>query len=257
MMARSDLANEFGDLPDLPSGQGWADHALFLDFDGTLAALADDPASVRLSPEMRTVLPRLVHRTDGAIAILSGRALTDLAGRTENIGAVLSGSHGAEIRWPDGRTHPLPETRAELDNAFAELSDFARAHDLRIERKPGAVALHYRTRPGMAAQGRAAVDRAVAANPALRAIHGNMVSETAIAGLDKGCALRRLMSSPPFRGRRPVMAGDDRTDEDAIAAAQAMGGLGLRIGPGATAARVRFNDMAAFQGWLARSAAKE
>jgi trehalose 6-phosphate phosphatase len=38
-----------------------------------------------------------------------------------------------------------------------------------------------------------------------------------------------LMRSAPFRGRRPVFVGDDVTDEDGIAAAEALGGVGLRV----------------------------
>ena len=69
-----------------------------------------------------------------------------------------------------------------------------------------------------------------------------MVVEVKPAAAHKGAALRALASRPPFAGRRPVMLGDDTTDEDAIAAAQALGGLGVKVGPGdsaATPARAR------------------
>jgi trehalose 6-phosphate phosphatase len=52
-----------------------------------------------------------------------------------------------------------------------------------------------------------------------------------------------LMDRPPFRGRLPVFVGDDVTDEDGIAAAVAMGGLGLRV-PDA------FGDAAGVRAWL-------
>ena len=51
------------------------------------------------------------------------------------------------------------------------------------------------------------------------------------------------------------MLGDDATDEDAIAAAQALGGLGVKVGPGPSAARLRAPDPAAVRAWLAREAA--
>ena len=53
------------------------------------------------------------------------------------------------------------------------------------------------------------------------------------------------------------MLGDDTTDEDAIAAAQALGGLGVKVGPGATAARLRAPDPAAVRAWLAREAERD
>jgi trehalose 6-phosphate phosphatase len=51
------------------------------------------------------------------------------------------------------------------------------------------------------------------------------------------------------------MLGDDTTDEDAFAAAQTLGGLAVKIGPGASAARLRAPDPAAVRAWLIREAA--
>ena len=79
-----------------------------------------------------------------------------------------------------------------------------------------------------------------------------MVVEVKPAAAHKGAALRRLAAAPPFAGRRPVMLGDDTTDEDAIAAAQDLGGLAVKVGPGPTAARLRAPDPAAVRAWLAR-----
>ena len=66
-------------------------------------------------------------------------------------------------------------------------------------------------------------------------------------GADKGKAVAEIMAREPFAGRRPVFIGDDVTDEDAIAAAQAVGGIGLRV-PEA------FGDAAGVRAWLARAA---
>jgi trehalose 6-phosphate phosphatase len=48
-------------------------------------------------------------------------------------------------------------------------------------------------------------------------------------GFSKGHALTDILSRPPFKGRRPVMVGDDVGDETALAAADALGGMGLRV----------------------------
>jgi trehalose 6-phosphate phosphatase len=84
---------------------------------------------------------------------------------------------------------------------------------------------------------------------------GKMVVEVKPAGAHKGAALRRLAAIPPFMGRRPVMLGDDATDEDAIEAAQALGGIGVKIGAGSTVARLRAPDPEAVRAWLEREAA--
>ena len=52
------------------------------------------------------------------------------------------------------------------------------------------------------------------------------------------------------------MLGDDTTDEDAIVAALALGGLGVKVGPGPSAARLRAPDPAAVRAWLGREAAR-
>jgi trehalose 6-phosphate phosphatase len=62
-------------------------------------------------------------------------------------------------------------------------------------------------------------------------------------GADKGKAIRALMDRAPFVGRLPVFVGDDVTDEDAIAAAEAMGGVGLRV-------QDAFVDAAGVRAWL-------
>jgi trehalose 6-phosphate phosphatase len=62
-------------------------------------------------------------------------------------------------------------------------------------------------------------------------------------GADKGKAVAALMDHAPFRGRLPVFLGDDVTDEDAIAAAAAMGGVGLRV-------QDAFGDAAGVRAWL-------
>ena len=58
--------------------------ALFLDFDGTLSPLQDDPDAVFLAPGMDDVLIQLSEKLNGALAILSGRDLTDLSKRVPN-----------------------------------------------------------------------------------------------------------------------------------------------------------------------------
>ena len=116
-------------------------------------------------------------------------------------------------------------------------------------------ALHYRAAPDAEGDALAAAKRAAAAGDGLVWQAGKMVVEVKPAAAHKGTALRALASRPPFAGRRPVMLGDDTTDEDAIAAAQALGGLGVKVGPGDSAARLRAPDPAAVRAWIAREAA--
>lgn len=124
---------------------------------------------------------------------------------------------------------------------------------VRVEVKGPILAIHYRAAPQSAVACLDLARRAAAAGQGLVVQCGKMVVEVKPETAHKGAALRRLAAAP-FAGRRPVMVGDDTTDEDAIVAAQDLGGLGIRVGPGPSAARARLATPAAVRAWLARQA---
>ena len=227
--------------------------ALFLDFDGTLVAIADRPDAVRVTPEIAALLPRLTGTTNGATAIISGRALAEIDAFLAPLTLPAAGSHGVERRRASGDIVPPPGANDALDAAVSRIRDHARRHDLLMEDKGGGAAIHFRAQPALEAETRALVDGAADA-PGLRAIHGHMVAELSLEGLDKGAALAAFMDEPPFAGRIPVAIGDDTTDEDAFRAAQSRGGLGIRIGLADTAARASFDTIDLFHRWLADTA---
>lgn len=238
----------------LPGRIDWGRHALFLDFDGTLAPIVHRPRDVVVSASTRAALMRLQSLTGGALSLLSGRGLDDLRARVAPMVCAMSGSHGLEIEGADGAALDTMDARHLLAQPLVKLTAFADRHGLLAEDKPGAVTVHYRGKPDLADDARSLVDQLAHSSDRLRAIHGHMVSEVALAGVDKGTALTRLMDGPPFAGRLPIMAGDDVTDEDAFAAASRLGGAGIKIGPGPTVARWRVADIEEFHVWLYRQA---
>jgi trehalose 6-phosphate phosphatase len=234
------------DLAGLRLAQG---DALFLDFDGTLAEIGPDPDVIALPPGVPATLARLSVRLGQAVAILSGRDLRDLASRTPAT-VWRAGGHGLEILPPGASPPPAPEPPP--DPVLAPLRAAALAPGVRLEIKGAVAALHFRAAPEAEADCLAAAVAAAAAAPALVHQPGKMVVEVKPAAADKGAALRRLAAAAPFAGRRPIMLGDDATDEDAFAAVQALGGIGVKVGPGPTAARIRAADPAAIRAWLDR-----
>lgn len=228
----------------------WDRHALFLDFDGTLAPIVPRPEDAATSAATRRAVERIALRAGGAVAILSGRDLADLDARLAPLALPAAGSHGVVRRDARGVVHRDAEAGEALGPVIGRVEEFARRHELRVERKSGAVALHYRQRPDHATAARRLADEIAAAMAGLRAIHGNMVSEIVVMAADKGRALDAFMAEAPFAGRLPVMAGDDTTDEDAFRAAQRQGGIGLKIGPGETVAAYRLAGIEAFLEWL-------
>jgi trehalose 6-phosphate phosphatase len=229
-----------------------ATDALFLDFDGTLAEIGPDPDAIRLPRATSDHFVRLAARLGGAIAVISGRDLRDLVRRTP-AGIWRFGGHGLETLAPDADPPPAPH--AAPASVLALLEAAAAAHPgTWIERKGPVTALHFRAAPAAEADCLAAAQAAARAAPDHVVQTGKMVVEVKPAAANKGAALRRAMTAPPFAGRRPVVLGDDATDEDAMRAALELGGVGVKVGPGPSVAALRAPDPAAVRAWLARMA---
>lgn len=226
--------------------------AMFLDFDGVLAPIVATPDLSGLAPRTRASLAALYGRLDGALAVVSGRALDDLESRLAPLALPAAGSHGLEMRFGAG-----PAERPQIDDvvraAIDEVVAFAESHALIVERKAAGASVHYRTRPEMAELCLETVDR-VAAGAGLRVVHGKMIAEMSVDASDKGKAVAAFMDTAPFKGRRPLVAGDDVTDEDAFRVVVAMGGVAVKVGDGPTAANWRARDIDEFLDWLARLA---
>lgn len=225
--------------------------ALFLDFDGTLTDIGPDPDAIRLTPETAEALGLLAARLEGALAILSGRDIRDLAARVP-LDLWRAGGHGLEIIAPAAPSPPAPPGLPEP--VLSPLRAVATA-GARLELKGPIAALHYRAAPERAAACHAAAREAAARASDLIVQVGKMVVEVKPAVAHKGTALMRMMEMPAFTGRRPIMLGDDTTDEDAITVAQSVGGLGIHIGGGFSTAHLRAPSPAAVRAWLVRESA--
>jgi len=235
---------------ELPKQIDWNRHALFLDFDGTIVPIASRPQEVVISASTHLALLKIQSLSNGALALISGRALFDLEAHVAPMDCAMSGSHGAEIKSANGTTSSTGDAKELLALPLAALSAFGERHNLLVECKPCAVAIHYRDAPRLAEVSRSFVDKLSKASAGLRAMHGHLVSEVALSGLDKGTALKRIANDFPFKGRVPIMAGDDVTDEDAFKMVMALNGFGIKIGPGSSAAAYRMNNIREFLAWL-------
>ena len=228
------------------------DTALFLDFDGTLAPIQDDPDAVRLPGGGAAILTQLSEALGGALALVSGRDARDLTSRVPH-GLWRAGNHGGMVLAP-GQTAPerVPEAPAGL---VAAAEDAARAHPgLFVEKKAAVLALHTRACPECEPEALAALRAAAEASGGYKVQHGKNVIELKPEGVDKGVVIERLCDAPPFAGRTPLFLGDDTTDEDGFAAVARMGGAAIKIGDGESLARYRLAGPAGVWSWLERAA---
>lgn len=232
----------------------FAPAALFLDFDGTLVELAESPGAITVPTRLKPLLYRLAERLDGRLAIVSGRAVDDLQAHLGGVALALSGSHGVELHYGDGRSIPVSAPPG-LAEARESIRRFAAGRDgLLVEDKPAGIALHYRLAPERAEEADAFLE-ALAERTGFIVQRGKMVAELRPEGFGKGGALRRLMGEPPFTGARPVFVGDDLTDEDAFRAAAALGGDGVLVGADRpSAARWRLDGVTEVTDWLEAAA---
>lgn len=235
-------------LPDLRD----PDHyALFLDFDGTLVAIADRPDDVRLDPETRVALADLNVLLKGALAIVTGREIAVVDRFLAPLRLSVAGVHGLMRRDARGRTWTSPFD-AGLPEAIekAVLPLVQKYPGLLVERKYGAVALHYRDHPELEQASIAALEGVVCDLKETEIKRGKMVVELKAVGGNKGAAVADFLKEEPFAGRQAVFAGDDVTDEDAFVFVNARGGISIKVGPGATSAAYRTSGTAAFTEWL-------
>lgn len=225
--------------------------AVFLDYDGTLTPIVEDPEAATLAPDVRDAIIRLAGLC--TVAVVSGRDLDDVRGMVDIPGLHYAGSHGFDILTPDGERiqkgrEYLPSLDAAQDELAARLDDVDGA---RIERKRFAIAVHFRQVDDADVPAvEAAVDQVLADHGDLRKTGGKRIFELRPdIHWHKGEALRFLLEILDLdRGDVvPMYLGDDVTDEDAFRAIQD-DGIGLVVrgedDQRSTAAHYAFADTA-------------
>lgn len=222
---------------------------LFLDYDGTLAPIVDDPAAAWPHPDVPALLPALAAAHE--VVVVTGRDLATLARLLGDVRVRAVGLHGSEAGWTDGTVeHRAGEAHADVLAALR--AAVPEAEGVRVEDKGHAFAVHYRHAPDAGAA-RTALERWAADVPdGLAAIWGKRVVELRPADVSKGTAVARIAAEHP--DRTPVYLGDDVTDEDAFRALQALRlpSVTVKVGEGETAAGHRLPDPEAVVAYLRR-----
>ncbi|NIJ80151.1 trehalose 6-phosphate phosphatase [Xanthomonas arboricola] len=231
--------------------------ALFLDVDGTLIDFADSPEAVRLLPEVRVAIGRLSDRLNGAVALVSGRPLSQLDALFAPLVLPAAGLHGHELRSDvDARAAMPQDTSAFLHGLHQRAAALTHTHTgVLVEDKGVSVALHWRAQPLAGPDVMAFAQQEIAQLPGYRLQPGDHVVEFVPEGSNKGLAVEQLMQQGAFAGRTPVFVGDDLTDEFGFEAANRLGGWSVLVGDRVqTSARFRVAGTAAVHAWLQHNA---
>src|SRR6478735_7309030 len=231
-MAEEDIVRDDAPLETVPVPRSLIPHlsetAILLDIDGTLLDLAPTPREVWVPPGLAKTLQRLHRRTNGALALVSGRSLNDIDLIFAPAQFPAVGGHGAEMRIEadsESVAAHAPPLDKELKRRLAAIARLSPG--ILLEDKGYSLALHYRLAP----HAEKAIYEAISLirnelpHAPIEVLPGKCVFEIKQVGFDKAMGVRELMRREPFRGRRPIFIGDDVTDESVFVIMPDLGGL--------------------------------
>ena len=208
------------------------------DYDGTLAPIVEDPTRAVPLPEAVAALRALASLPQTTVAVISGRALRDLAALSRLPSEVhLVGSHGSEfdVGFVDALGPELQQLRGELVETLSGL--VRRRAGVRLEVKPASVAVHLRgAAPEVSHLVLDAIRTGPATWPGINVTEGKEVIELSVITTNKGLAVDALRAQ--LSASAVVYFGDDVTDENAFAELHGPD-LSVKVGAGPTAARHR------------------
>jgi len=204
-----------------------------LDFDGTLAALAETPDQARLKPEFKSSLKALAALYGVSVFILSGRTLESVRRLVGLRNLYYGGNHGIEIKGPGfaWRDAGAAKVRNLVARMAADIQErFPPGTGVLVENKTFSISIHYRNLKAEYRHGFFSRMKALMSvqGGLLHWRRGHKVFELLPRGAaHKGNALNRL--SKKLGNPLGVAVGDDLTDEDMFTAL-AKKGVTIRVG---------------------------
>ncbi|MEV0688040.1 trehalose-phosphatase [Nocardia sp. NPDC050378] len=211
------------------------------DYDGTIAPIVSDPSKAFPQRESVSALRALAGLTNTTAAVISGRALRDLAALSRlPVEVQLIGSHGSEfdVGFVHAIDNDAKQLLSEIHAAFARIA--ADNPGVTVEMKPASAALHVRNAsPEIGRRALNAARQGPACWVGVQVTEGKAVIELAVIPTDKGTALDTIRHQESASAA--VFFGDDVTDEKAF---RVLSGpdVGIKVGEGESLAKLRVDS---------------
>jgi trehalose 6-phosphate synthase/phosphatase len=214
-----------------------------LDYDGTLANIAELPWEAKPTQEITDTLTRLTSDPQNTVVIVTGRKHEDMEEWFGHLPVSFAAEHGMLFKEP-GQDWATVEG---LDTAWKDIirnllqSYVDKFKGSFIEEKTNGLVWHYRTVKDQQAAEKAAKELAenlkvLAPTYYLRVMEGAKIVETQPLGVSKGTAAKRWLSQGGWDF--VLVAGDDVSDEDMFKAAPETA-FTIKVREGGTIARHR------------------
>ncbi|XP_021284012.1 probable trehalose-phosphate phosphatase D [Herrania umbratica] len=218
---------------------------MFLDYDGTLSPIVEDPDQAFMPREMRAALRDVARYFP--TAIVTGRCRDKVYSFVKLAGLYYAGSHGMDIKGPSKSCkykkgnqgvlfQPASEFLPMIDEVYKALVEKTKSiPGAKVENNKFCVSVHFRcvdekSWAALAEQVRSVLNE----YPKLKLTQGRLVLEIRpTIKWDKGRALEFLLEALGYANSNdvlPVYIGDDRTDEDAFKVLRDRGqGFGILV----------------------------
>ncbi|XP_018474716.1 probable trehalose-phosphate phosphatase I isoform X2 [Raphanus sativus] len=205
---------------------------MFLDYDGTLSPIVDDPDRAFMSSKMRRTIKKLAKCFP--TAIVTGRCIDKVYNFVKLAELYYAGSHGMDIKGPaKGFSRhkrvkqsllyqPAGDYLPIIDEVYRQLLEKTKSTPgVKVENHKFCTSVHFRCVDEKKWSELVLQVRSVLKEyPTLKLTQGRKVFEIRpMIEWDKGKALEFLLESLGFGNSNnvfPVYIGDDRTDEDAF-----------------------------------------
>ncbi|KAF8024903.1 hypothetical protein BT93_F1908 [Corymbia citriodora subsp. variegata] len=219
---------------------------IFLDYDGTLSPIVEDPDRAFMSNQMREAVKEAARHFP--TAIVSGRSRDKVYSFVNLPELYYAGSHGMDIKGPSKSKlkckkgdegvlfQPASEFLPMINEVHRALLNRTKSvRGAKVENNKFCLSVHYRNVDEKRWAALAEQVRSVLSEyPKLKLTQGRKVLEIRpIINWDKGKALEYLLESLGYANDSnvlPIYIGDDRTDEDAFKVLRDRGrGIGILV----------------------------